>query len=50
MALDWTAPAADLHDELVELYCERHPDYDPESDAFEAANAYADDEIARKAL
>lgn len=47
--IDWAAPAADLYDELVELYFAAHPDYDPESDNWAAAENYAHDQIARHA-
>ena len=46
-SIDWTAPATEVHDALVERYCELHPEYTVSDDEFAAANEYADEQIWR---
>lgn len=49
-AIDWTAPAAELHDVLVEHFCTVNEDYEEWRDEFQEANEFADMMIERYAL
>jgi hypothetical protein len=40
--IDWSAPAIDIIDELVELWFERHPEVTDIEGAFDRANLWAE--------
>ena len=47
--IDWSGPAADIRDDLVEVWFARHPEVGRDDRSFPDAEAWADDMFAKHA-
>ncbi len=47
--INWTGPATDIVDDLVEIWFERHPNRAHDDTAFDVANEWADEMFAKHA-
>jgi hypothetical protein len=47
--IDWTGPATDIIDDLVEIWFDRHPNRSGDDTAFDEANEWADEMFAKYA-